>query len=109
MVNKELKYREDLDYCIYDYCFVLSGSFQLIPIPGNANNHTVYQSATSQVNSQSAFRAPAESSKVKCEKVDDDRSGTPSPSVALTPLSTNMAQNSNKAKPCKLLVNLINH
>ena len=83
-------------------CLWFSGSFQLIPIPGNPANHTAVNHSvytnTSQANSQSAFRPPIESSKVKSEKDDDDRSDTPSPSVALTPLSTNMAHNSNKAK-----------
>ncbi|KAG0716477.1 Gastrula zinc finger protein XlCGF26.1 [Chionoecetes opilio] len=81
-----------------------NSSFQLIPLPGNTNNHTVVNNHSvytpvSQVNSQSAFRAPIESPKVKSEKVEDDRTGTPSPSVALTPLTNNMAgHNSHKAK-----------
>lgn len=103
MVSKRLKCVKYFNFHTYNHCFAFSGSFQLIPIPGNTNNHTTYQSATTQANSQSAFRPPTESPKVKSEKDDDNRSGTPSPSVALTPLSTNMAQNSSKAKPCKLL------
>ncbi|XP_045593801.1 zinc finger protein 184 isoform X2 [Procambarus clarkii] len=84
------------------------GSFQLIPISGNSNHissnhspHTVPPTPTSQQNIQSAFKPPADSSKVKSEvKDEDERNGskTPSPSVALTPLSTNMAHHSHKAK-----------
>ncbi|KAK4304919.1 hypothetical protein Pmani_022009 [Petrolisthes manimaculis] len=82
-----------------------NSSFQLIPITANSNhvsnNHTYNSNATTQALSQSAFKPPVEVPKVKSESKDEDErvgSKTPSPSVALTPLSTNMAHHSHKAK-----------
>ncbi|XP_042873493.1 zinc finger protein 184-like [Penaeus japonicus] len=80
-----------------------TSSFQLIPITGSNNHvpssHTSY-STSNTLNSHSAFRSPADP-KVKSEVKDDDdsrESKSPTPSVALTPLSTNMAHHSHKAK-----------
>ncbi|XP_071542082.1 uncharacterized protein [Panulirus ornatus] len=82
-----------------------NSSFQLIPITGSSNHtsssHSTYNTSTNQLNLQSAFKPPADSTKVKSEVKDEDErdeTKTPSPSVALTPLSTNMAHHSHKAK-----------
>ncbi|XP_042231296.1 gastrula zinc finger protein XlCGF57.1-like isoform X1 [Homarus americanus] len=97
------RHLQPLMYCIGTSS--LDGSFQLIPISGSNNptssNHNTYSTTSTQPHLQSAFKPPVEPPKVKSEsrEVDErDDSKTPTPSVALTPLSTNMAHHSHKAK-----------